>query len=117
MVVGGEKAGKTSLLNSIGELFRLQWKNSPFPSSDDPSELSAHGIETRDINIKGNSRYVGGTSNIDISFTIWDFPGTVDFLPTHQFFFSNRTIYLLVFNLMELSPQNFEYWLKIIHCR
>ncbi len=112
MLVGGEKAGKTSLLNSIGELFRLQWK-----ASDDPAELSTHGIDTKDIHVKGNSRFVGANTNVDVHFTIWDFPGTVDFLPTHQFFFSNRTIYLLVFNLMDLDPQNFEYWLKIIHCR
>lgn len=50
----------------------------------------------------------------DIIFNCWDFAGQAIFYPTHQFFLSGRSVYVITFNLLEPNPTKIEYWLHQI---
>jgi hypothetical protein len=46
-----------------------------------------------------------------------DFAGQEIYLTTHQFFLTRRSIYLVVFNLMDEKSSKVEYWLKTLKSR
>ena len=52
-----------------------------------------------------------------IVFSTWDFAGQQIYHPTHQFFITNRTIYLIIFNLLDERSSRVEYWLKTLRVR
>lgn len=39
------------------------------------------------------------------------------YYPTHQFFLTTRSVYLLIFNLVDISASRLEYWLKALKLR
>lgn len=47
-----------------------------------------------------------------ITFQTYDFGGQVVFYPTHQLFLTARSIYLVVFNVVEDDRTHVLYWLK-----
>jgi GTPase SAR1 family protein len=47
-----------------------------------------------------------------IEFQTYDFGGQVVFYPTHQLFLTARSLYLVVFNVVEDDRTNVQYWLK-----
>jgi GTPase SAR1 family protein len=50
-----------------------------------------------------------------LSISVWDFGGQEVFYPTHQFFLSDRTVYLVMFNMTSVKEQRLEYWLRQIN--
>ena len=96
MFLGQEGVGKTSLIRSLtGFDFGTLG-----PSGD---TLSTEGIDICEWKVA------------DVCFSVWDFGGQAVFYPTHQFFITNRSVYVLVFDLSSpLSESRIDYWLKKI---
>jgi len=95
IVVGEARAGKTSLVRQlVGEPF-------------DPHEDPTHGILIRTLEVPSDL----GT----ITVNTWDFGGQDIYKATHQFFLSQRAVYVLVLNASQNEAQNrVEYWLNLI---
>ena len=93
VVIGEANVGKTCLINRL-------ILDEVLPTS------STHGIEIRqweDVEIK----------NENVRLNVWDFGGQELMHSTHQFFFTTRTIYILVINARENEDNNkVEEWLK-----
>ena len=88
--IGKARVGKTSLTKS------LKAKNNKASKTN-----ITNGIAIQDITIN------------DIEFSCWDFGGQLEFYPTHQFFLTEKAIYLLVFNILNDDYLTLlEYWLK-----
>ena len=97
LLVGQEGVGKTTLLTAL--------KNNKH-KADCKVNLSTDGIQI--------SRSIKLTSNSNIRFNAWDLGGQEIFYPTHQFFLTSNSIYLLVFNIVELNEGRMEYWMRLI---
>jgi len=92
LIVGHGESGKTSLLKRIlGKEF-------------DPKEHQTYGIEIHQKQIKYSDR--------EVKANFWDFGGQKIMHSTHQFFFTERSFYLLV--LDGRAEEDAEYWLKHI---
>lgn len=93
ILVGDGAAGKTSLVKQLlGEEFN-------------PHEDTTHGI-----NIRGWDVEAAGGQQIKVN--IWDFGGQEIQHATHQFFLSQRSLYVLV--LDPRKDDRAEYWLRYI---
>lgn len=96
LVVGKENVGKTHLIKTL--------KNSDYPEN-----LSTDGISVEKISLPTNKLL----KKIEIS--IFDFGGQEIFYPTHTFYITDRSVYLVVFSLVdEKSHIRIEYWLRLI---
>jgi serine/threonine protein kinase/Leucine-rich repeat (LRR) protein len=74
------------------------------------SYVSTHGIEVERFALKC------GAHEVDVA--AWDFGGQEVYLPTHEFFMSKRSVFLLVFNMTMLDQlQRLNYWLANIRLR
>jgi internalin A len=100
LLIGEGNVGKTSLVGAMcDEPFRV---NRP----------TTHGIEIKSIQL------AHPRDNIDLTIRSWDFGGQEVYRITHQFFFSNRSLYLVVWNPREGQEQNeVEGWLRRIFLR
>lgn len=95
LVVGQGGVGKTSLIRRLtGEVFV-------------PDEKETKGIQIRPF-----GSVVG---NRGININIWDFGGQEIMHATQQFFFTDRSLYLLVIDSRQGDQESrLEYWLKLI---
>lgn len=92
LVVGDGRVGKTSLVKRL------------IDNTFDDHEDSTFIVEKRPLPM-GNVRA-----------QMWDFGGQEHMHATHQFFFSGRSLYLLVFDTGKtLEQNNIEYWLTLIN--
>lgn len=98
LVVGEGGVGKTSLLRALrSELFEVQ-------------QSSTHGIE-----IKGLTLAHPFEGHITMTLNTWDFGGQEIYHATHQFFLTNRSLFLLAFNArLGFEQGKLVYWLKTI---
>ena len=95
LLVGHGRVGKTSLSKALRGV------------AHDEGEPETPGIERNPLTIRS------GRSNITAH--IWDFGGQEFLHQTHQFFFSQRSIYVVVLNGRQGRPmQEAEYWLRLI---
>jgi internalin A len=95
LLVGEGDVGKTSLLRQL--------LHQPF----NPQEDKTHGITIARHTIEVNAQ--------PIQLNLWDFGGQEIMHATHQFFLSQRSLYLLVIDCRQSEAQNqLEYWLQII---
>ncbi|MBV9209732.1 MAG: leucine-rich repeat domain-containing protein, partial [Acidobacteria bacterium] len=96
ILVGRGAVGKTSLVNRlVHESFK-------------PDEKKTEGICITDWSLVLN-----GNENVRLN--VWDFGGQEIMHATHQFFLTQRSIYLLVLNGREgFEDADAEYWLKLI---
>lgn len=103
VLVGEGKVGKTTLLKA------LTGKN---PQED---ELTTHGVS---INIDSLQLAHPNLKDTMIQFNAWDFGGQEVYRVTHQFFFSRRSIYLVVWEpRLGVQQSQVEDWLKLIRLR
>ena len=73
----------------------------------DPKEVKTDGIEILHWDVHHNER--------TIKLNIWDLGGQEIYHATHQFFLTERTLYILVLNSRQSEAQNrLDYWLKTI---
>jgi internalin A len=95
LLVGHGRVGKTSLSKALRGV------------AHDEREPETPGIERNPLNIRS------GKSKITAH--IWDFGGQEFLHQTHQFFFSERSIYVVVLSGRQGRPmQEAEYWLRLI---
>jgi internalin A len=96
LIVGEGEAGKTTLAEKLQNLdFEVQ------PGSD-----STEGIDV----IRWE---FAQTDGVPFRTNIWDFGGQAIYHQTHQFFLTERSLYLLVVDDRRENP-NFYYWLNVI---
>ncbi|MBW4499087.1 MAG: leucine-rich repeat domain-containing protein [Scytonema hyalinum WJT4-NPBG1] len=98
LVVGEGGVGKTSMLRALrGEAFNSE-------------ELTTHGIDIKFLNLVHPTE-----PDVMMQLNTWDFGGQEIYHATHQFFLTNRSLFLVVWN----ARQGFEqgklyYWLDTI---
>ena len=95
LLVGHGRVGKTSLSKALRNV------------THDEKEPETPGIERHPLPL------VAGRATITAH--VWDFGGQEFLHQTHQFFFSERSIYIVVLNGRQGRPmQEAEYWLRLI---
>jgi internalin A len=101
LLVGEGNVGKTSLVAALrGESFIL---NRP----------TTHGIEIAELRLRHPE-----LQQIDITLNTWDFGGQEVYRITHQFFFSRRCLYLLVWRPRDGQEENaIQAWCRRVHLR
>ncbi|ABW26990.1 COR domain-containing protein [Acaryochloris marina] len=96
ILVGYGAVGKTSLVNRLVH------------QRFDASETKTEGIQITDWPL-----YLNG--NEDVKLNVWDFGGQEIMHSTHQFFLTERSLYLLVLNGRQgHEDADAEYWLELI---
>ncbi|CAH1232773.1 MFHAS1 [Branchiostoma lanceolatum] len=101
MFVGLGGAGKTSLMRA------LMSGNYVTPAT--VGEAITDGIDIKTWEIKQ-----GGSK---LSFSVWDFAGQTVYYNTHQFFLSNRAVYMLIWNTrLGHEHAGLDFWLSSIEC-
>lgn len=98
LTVGEGGVGKTSLLRVLrGESFEMQ-------------QSSTHGIEIKDLSLTHPTE-----AEVKMILNTWDFGGQEIYHATHQFFLTNRSLFLLTFNArLGFEQGKLVYWLKTI---
>ncbi len=103
VLVGEGGVGKTTLLKAL---------TGAAPQEDEPT---THGVK---IDVEALYLRHPEMDDVQIQFNAWDFGGQEVYKVTHQFFFSPRSIYLLVWEPRRGVQQcQVEDWLKLIHLR
>jgi internalin A len=106
VLVGEGNVGKTTLLKA------LRGKQDEAPQEN---ELTTHGIK---IDIQGLPLPHPEKEGVKIQLNTWDFGGQDVYRVTHQFFFSRRSLYLLVWEPRRGVQQcQVEDWLNMIRLR
>lgn len=106
VLVGEGNVGKTTLLKA------LKGKASEAPQEHEPT---THGVE---IDIHGLRLPHPAQDGVEIQLNAWDFGGQDVYRVTHQFFFSRRSLYLLVWEPRRGVQQGqVEDWLNMIRLR
>jgi small GTP-binding protein len=92
LLVGDGAVGKTSLVNRLTK------------NEFDETEPTTHGIDI--------DKWLVTVEGKELKVNLWDFGGQEIMHATHQFFFSKRSLYILVLDgRRDTEP---EYWLKLI---
>ena len=101
MFVGLGGAGKTSLTRAM--------MSHDFRAPHIESEAITDGIDISTWSVKSD--------DVELQFSVWDFAGQTVYYNTHQFFLSNRAIYLLVWNTrLGYEHSGLDFWLSSIAC-
>jgi internalin A len=101
LIVGEGAVGKTSLVKALRE------------EQYDPKEQTTHGIKIREINLSHPDR-----PDVQMRLSSWDFGGQDIYHATHQFFLTDRSLFLLLWNSRQGWEQaKIPYWLDIIKAR
>lgn len=103
VVVGQGRAGKTSLLKAVrGEAF-------------DQNEDSTHGLSVDELRLPHPaSEHASVTMNL----ATWDFGGQEIYHATHQFFLTDRSLFVLVWDAqVGWEASKLYYWLDMIKAR
>jgi internalin A len=98
IIVGQGGVGKTSLLRVLrGETFN-------------PAEPTTHGLETQVLELAHPNQ-----ANITMQLNTWDFGGQEIYHATHQFFLTNRALFLLVWHArLGFKAGELYYWLDML---
>ncbi len=95
LIVGQGNVGKTYLMN------RLIHNSIPETQTTEGIDIKTWKIETK--------------SSSDFRVNIWDFGGQEIYHSTHQFFLTNRSLYLLIWEARtDQHLISFDYWLNVI---
>ncbi len=98
LVVGQGQIGKTELLAGL--------QSEPF----NPQLNTTHGIAIRPLTLAHPVK-----TNVTMTLNTWDFGGQDIYHATHQFFLTNRSLFLLVWSARAgWEPCKLIYWLKTI---
>jgi len=98
IVVGEGGVGKTSLLKAL--------RGEPF----NPQESTTHGIDIRTLEFPHPSQ-----PEVTMQLNAWDFGGQQIYHATHQFFLTNRSLFLLAWNARYGYEQGkLYYWLDTL---
>jgi internalin A len=101
LVVGEGSVGKTSLVKALTG------------RTHDPHEPTTHGTEISQVSLEHPDR-----PGIRMRLSSWDFGGQDIYHATHQFFLSDRSLFLLLWNSrLGWEQAKLPYWLDIIKAR
>jgi internalin A len=101
LVVGEGGVGKTSAIKAL------------LGDKHDPKEVSTHGIRISDLLIQNPEQ-----ADVQMKLSTWDFGGQEIYHATHQFFLTDRSLFLLLWNArLGWEQGKLEYWLDIIKSR
>ena len=104
VLVGEGNVGKTTLLKA------LKGRKDEAPQRNEPT---THGVE---IDIHGLRLPHPAQDGVEIQLNAWDFGGQDVYRVTHQFFFSRRSLYLLVWEPRRGVQQGqVEDWLCLLY--
>ena len=96
LLVGQGRVGKTSLLRRL------------IDGSFNANEATTHGINVR-------LRSIALPDGTNVRLNIWDFGGQEIMHNTHQFFLTQRSLYLILLNAREdIHANRLDYWLKLV---
>ncbi|XP_077989757.1 uncharacterized protein LOC144444214 [Glandiceps talaboti] len=99
MMVGLGGAGKTSMVRAL--------MSGNFYTSATYAEKITDGIDITSWTVK--------TTVDTITYSVWDFAGQTVYYNTHQFFLSNRAVYLLLWNTrLGVEHSGLDFWLSSI---
>ena len=100
----------------IGQLdFKVQIKNEPGNNS---TLLSGGSGGSGGLSGSSIRRQTGSITKAKVDLSVWDFAGQEIYYTTHQFFLSDRALYIVVFNMAKNEEDSrVEYWLKSINAR
>ncbi|WP_264935753.1 COR domain-containing protein [Streptomyces sp. A012304] len=103
VVVGEGRAGKTSLLKAVRK------------ETFDPQESSTHGLNVDSLRLPHpDPAHDGVTMNL----ATWDFGGQEIYHATHQFFLTDRSLFVLVWDAqVGWEASKLYYWLDMIKAR
>ncbi len=96
IVIGEAGAGKTTFTR------RLQNPTCPMPLDEE----TTYGVDVADC------RFMAHNNN-NLKTRIWDFGGQSIYHGTHQFFFSDKSLYVLIADTRE-EKSDFNYWLNTV---
>jgi leucine-rich repeat kinase 2 len=123
MLVGKGDVGKTTLLRNLtqdktGRAAHLRMDSQAPPSpGQGQGQGQGQNVSTDGIEIAQWDLPVPGQPE-PLTFSCWDMGGQEVYYSTHQFFLSERSLYLIVFNLVdESSIKKVDYWLASIQIR
>ena len=98
LVVGQGGVGKTSLIRKLQGL--------PY----DPKEDTTRGMTVWDVALPHPTK-----SDVNMTLSTWDFGGQQIYHATHQFFYSNRSLFLVTWNArLGYEQGKLSYWLDTI---
>jgi serine/threonine protein kinase/GTPase SAR1 family protein len=125
LVVGEEGVGKTSVLRTlaaIGGKRKKKIKRAPETVSTDGISISSWQPEDDSASSSSSSSSSNGSSESDgVQFSVYDFGGQQIFYPTHSFFLTGRSIYIICFSLaktdVNASLARVEYWAKQVKAK
>lgn len=101
ILIGEGRVGKTSIAKSL--------VNEDYVLLD---ELSTHGINIMDWDLSN----LKGVEKDEFKVHIWDFGGQEIYHATHQFFITEKSIYLLITEpRKEDKEEDFYYWLNLVN--
>ena len=101
LVVGEGGVGKTSLIKAL------------LGDKHDPAEVTTHGIRISDLLVQNPEQ-----AGVQMKLSTWDFGGQEIYHATHQFFLTDRSLFLLLWNArLGWEQGRLEYWLDIIKSR
>ncbi|EGG24144.1 leucine-rich repeat-containing protein [Cavenderia fasciculata] len=116
MIVGQENVGKTTLLKTLRDRKKK-------PSVAGPN-ISTDGIVIDNWVFNGQFDDIDVDSGRpikkkqDITLSVWDFAGQEIYYTTHQFFLSERSVYIVAWNIiLEEEASRVEFWLQSITTR
>ncbi|KAK5576072.1 hypothetical protein RB653_007210 [Dictyostelium firmibasis] len=118
MIVGQENVGKTTLLKTLKEKKKKATPGGPNISTDgiaiDQWVFSCLFEELDETS--QNGRMI--KKKQDITLSIWDFAGQEIYYTTHQFFLSERSVYIVAWNCALAEEESrVEFWLQSITTR
>ncbi|MCX5643089.1 MAG: leucine-rich repeat domain-containing protein [Phycisphaerae bacterium] len=100
LVVGEASVGKTELVKALH-------------AEDYGGETATQGVQIRTLKIEHPSK-----TDVTMSLNLWDFGGQEIQHATHQFFYSERALFVLVWNARENYEQaKLNTWLELIQAR
>ena len=138
MVVGQENVGKTSLLRCLTDYVGNSRKigntsagiDKNLSSATGLTSMSTDGIDIGQLDFKilfrnneqqqqqGSLSKSTKNRKTKVDLSVWDFAGQEIYYTTHQFFLSDRALYIVVWNIAKKEEDSrVEYWLKSINAR
>jgi len=126
MIVGQENVGKTTLLKTLREK-KKKVASGPNISTDGiaiDNWVFQGQFEEKEDETNGTNGTVTSNGNRtikkkqDVTLSIWDFAGQEIYYTTHQFFLSERSVYIVAWNLCLAEEESrVEFWLQSITTR
>mmetsp|Transcript_33003 Transcript_33003/g.82965 ORF Transcript_33003/g.82965 Transcript_33003/m.82965 type:complete len:2143 (+) Transcript_33003:102-6530(+) len=138
MMVGQENVGKTSLLRCLKRALKPTTKTAAkkkptntasgedniqgvtaqhnFERTDITDTISTDGIDIDALLLP--VKFASEPDKIPVTLSAWDFAGQELYYTTHQFFLSERSVYIMVWNMTTREEESrIEFWLNSVAAR